>query len=146
MIKIADGGEMDYANYLADKWRKSQEFAKSKGWITGSEWNWGPLYSDIVKTVQAGDFKESEYNGDFRVGLQTGDNPFVQSPFGTMVSEETIALIDEAKQRFIDGGSPFEGVVKNQDGEVVYDEGEQPTYDEVEQMDFFVEGVTGTIG
>ncbi len=117
-----------------------------EGWVTGSEWNWGPLYSDIVETVQAGEFAESDYNGDFRVGLQTGDNPFVQSPFGTMVSEETIALIDEAKQRFVDGGSPFEGVVKNQDGEVVYDEGEQPTYDEVEQMDFFVEGVTGTIG
>ena len=116
------------------------------GWITGSEWNWGPLYSDIVKTVQDGDFVDSPYNGDFRVGLQTGDNPFVQSPYGDMVSEDTIALIDEAKQRFIDGGSPFEGVVKNQDGEIVYDEGEQPTYDEVEQMDFFVEGVTGTIG
>ncbi|MBL8776928.1 MAG: BMP family ABC transporter substrate-binding protein [Acidimicrobiales bacterium] len=117
-----------------------------EGWVTGSEWDWGPLYSDIVETIQAGEFAESDYNGDFRVGLQTGDNPFVQSPFGTMVSEETIALIEEAKQRFIDGGSPFEGVVKNQDGEVVYDEGEQPTYDEVEQMDFFVEGVTGTIG
>ena len=22
-----------------------------KGWLTGSEWNWGPLYTDIVKTV-----------------------------------------------------------------------------------------------
>jgi hypothetical protein len=21
-----------------------------KGWLTGSEWNWGPLYTDIVKT------------------------------------------------------------------------------------------------
>lgn len=117
-----------------------------EGWITGSEWNWGPLYADIVETIQAGEFVDSPYNGDFRVGLQTGDNPFVQSPYGDMVSEDTIALIEEAKQRFIDGGSPFEGVVKNQDGEVVYDEGEQPTYDEVEQMDFFVEGVTGTIG
>lgn len=116
------------------------------GWITGSEWNWGPLYSDIVETIQAGEFADSPYNGDFRVGLQTGDNPFVQSPYGDMVSEDTIALIEEAKQRFIDGGSPFEGVVKNQDGEIVYDEGEQPTYEEVEQMDFFVEGVTGTIG
>lgn len=117
-----------------------------EGWITGSEWDWGPLYTDIVETVQAGDFVESDYNGDFRVGLQTGDNPFVQSAYGDMVDEETIALIDEAEQRFIDGGSPFEGVVKNQDGDVVYDEGEQPTYAEVEQMDFFVEGVTGTIG
>ncbi len=117
-----------------------------EGWITGSEWDWGPLYTDIVKTVQAGDFAESDYNGDFRVGLQTGDNPFVQSKIGDMVDEDTIALMDEAKQRFIDGGSPFEGPVMDQDGEEVYAEGEQPTYDEVEQMDFFVQGVTGTIG
>jgi simple sugar transport system substrate-binding protein/basic membrane protein A len=117
-----------------------------EGWITGSEWDWGPLYIDIVETVQAGEFAESDYNGDFRVGLQTGDNPFVQSQLGSMVSEDTIALMEEAEQRFVDGGSPFEGPVNNQDGDEVYAEGEQPTYDEVEQMDFFVEGVTGTIG
>jgi simple sugar transport system substrate-binding protein/basic membrane protein A len=117
-----------------------------KGWVTGSEWNWGPLYTDIVKTVQAGDFKDSDYNGDFRVGLQTGDNPFVQSPYGDMVDEDTQAQIEEVKQSFIDGGSPFAGPVKDQAGKVVIAEGEQPTYDEVETMDYFVEGVTGKIG
>jgi len=117
-----------------------------EGWITGSEWNWGPLYTDIVKTVMAGDFKDSDYNGDFRVGLQTGDNPFVQSPYGDMVDEETQAQIDEVKQSFVDGGSPFAGPVKDQSGKIVVKEGEQPTYDEVETMDYFVEGVTGKIG
>lgn len=116
-----------------------------EGWITGSEWNWGPLYTDIVKTVMAGDFKDSDYNGDFRVGLQTGDNPFVQSKYGSMVDEETQAQIEEVKQSFIDGGSPFAGPVKDQSGKVVIAEGEQPTYDEVETMDYFVEGVTGKI-
>ena len=117
-----------------------------EGWVTGSEWNWGPLYTDIVETVQAGDFVDSEYNGDFRVGLQTGDNPFVQSPYGSMVDEDTQALIEEAKQGFIDGGSPFAGPVTDQDGEVVVTEGEQPTYAEIETMDYFVEGVVGKIG
>jgi simple sugar transport system substrate-binding protein/basic membrane protein A len=117
-----------------------------KGWITGSEWNWGPLYTDIVKTVQAGDFKDSDYNGDYRVGLQTGDNPFVQSPYGDMVDEDTKAEIEKVKQSFVDGGSPFAGPVKDQSGKVVIKEGEQPTYDEVETMDYFVEGVTGKIG
>ena len=117
-----------------------------KGWITGSEWNWGPLYTDIVKTVQAGDFKTSDYNGDFRVGLQTGENPFVQSAFGSMVDDDTKALIETAEQSFVDGGSPFTGPVKNQDGKVVYKDGEQPTYAEVETMDFFVDGVVGKIG
>jgi basic membrane protein A and related proteins len=117
-----------------------------EGWLTGSEWNWGPLYTQIVETVMAGEFEGSEFDGDYRVGLQTGDNPFIQSPYGPSVSEETIALIEEAKQAFIDGGSPFAGPVDNQDGEEVYAEGEQPTYDEVETMDFFVAGVVGNVG
>jgi basic membrane protein A len=116
------------------------------GWITGSEWNWAPLYTDIVETVMAGEFADSPYNGDFRVGLQTGDNPFVQSPFGVMVSEETKATIEEVKADFVAGGSPFAGPVNDQDGKEIYAEGEQPTYEDVEQMDFFVEGVVGTIG
>jgi simple sugar transport system substrate-binding protein/basic membrane protein A len=117
-----------------------------EGWITGSEWNWGPLYIDIVQTVIDGGFAESDYNGDYRVGLQTGDNPFVQSAFGSMVDAETQSLIEETKEAFVNGGSPFAGPVKNQDGDEVYAEGEQPTYAEVETMDFFVKGVVGEIG
>ncbi|MGQ0431204.1 MAG: BMP family ABC transporter substrate-binding protein [Microthrixaceae bacterium] len=116
------------------------------GWITGSEWNWGPLYDDIVKTVMAGEFAASPYNGDYRIGLQTGDNPFVQSPYGAVVTAAIKAKIDAAKQSFMDGGSPFLGPVMGQDGDPVYGAGEQPTYEEVEQMDFFVKGVVGTIG
>ncbi len=91
-----------------------------------------------------GTFAESEYNGDFRVGLQTGDNPFIQSAFGSMVDDDTIALIDAAKESFVAGGSPFAGPVTDQDGTEVWAEGEQPTYAEVEQMDFFVQGVIGS--
>lgn len=34
MIDVLDGGDFDYMTYLANEWRKNQEFAKSKGWIT----------------------------------------------------------------------------------------------------------------
>src|SRR4051794_1255097 len=53
-----------------------------KGWLTGSEWKWGPLYTKIVQKVLDGGFVGSDYNANFRVGLKTGDNPFVQSPYG----------------------------------------------------------------
>ena len=78
------------------------------------------------------------------LGLQTGDNPFIQSAFGKMVTPETIALIDAAKESFTAGGSPFTGPVVNQDGDTVWAEGETPTYADIEQMDFFVNGVTGS--
>jgi hypothetical protein len=44
MIDVADGSSVDYANYLADIWRKNQEFAKSKGWITGYQ-----VYENVNK-------------------------------------------------------------------------------------------------
>jgi hypothetical protein len=34
-IDVADGAGLTYANFLADRWRKNQEFAKSQGWIKG---------------------------------------------------------------------------------------------------------------
>ena len=36
-VSIDDGHFGDYANFLADTWRKRQEFAKKQGWITGYE-------------------------------------------------------------------------------------------------------------
>lgn len=33
-ITIDDGHMLDYANHLAGAWRKSQDYAKSQGWIT----------------------------------------------------------------------------------------------------------------
>jgi simple sugar transport system substrate-binding protein/basic membrane protein A len=117
-----------------------------EGWLTGSEWNWGPLYTDIVRTVADGDFTNSDYDGNYRVGLQTGTNPFVQSDYGPSVSPATEALVDEARQRFVDGGSPFAGPVRSQDGKTVWASGEQPSYDEVETMDFLVAGVIGQVG
>jgi basic membrane protein A and related proteins len=116
------------------------------GWLTGSEWNWGPLYTDIVRTVADGDFANSDYDGNYRVGLQTGTNPFVQSDFGSSVSSDTESLVDEARERFVEGGSPFAGPVLTQDGDTVWGDGEQPSYEEVETMDFMVAGVIGQVG
>jgi len=33
-IYIQDGGTTAYAKYLASEWKKNQDFAKSKGWIS----------------------------------------------------------------------------------------------------------------
>jgi hypothetical protein len=35
MIDVAPGQDENYADYLAGQWRKGQDFAKSKGWISG---------------------------------------------------------------------------------------------------------------
>lgn len=37
MITVDDGHDLDYMNWLADTWRKRQDYAKAQGWITGYE-------------------------------------------------------------------------------------------------------------
>jgi basic membrane protein A len=119
-----------------------------KGWLTGSEWNWGPLYTDIVKTVLAGSFTGSKYNANYRVGYKTGDNPFVQSKFGPSVSDDTKALIATAKTALGQpDGSPFKGPVMDQSGKVIpgFEAGKVPDYATIESLTTFVQGIVGQI-
>lgn len=116
-----------------------------EGWITGSEWDWDALYVDIVQTALDGEFTGSPYNANFRVGYKTGENPFVQSEFGPAVSDEAKAAVAEAKA-FIEGdGSPFAGPVSDQSGEVRFADGVIPSYEEIEMIDWFAEGVVGEL-
>jgi simple sugar transport system substrate-binding protein/basic membrane protein A len=115
-----------------------------KGWLTGSQWNWGPLYVDIVKTALSGSFTGSKYNANFRVGYKTGENPFVQSPYGPSVDASTKAAIDQARD-LLKTGSPFAGPVKDQDGKVRIPDGTVPDYTTIEKIDYFVDGVVGTL-
>jgi simple sugar transport system substrate-binding protein/basic membrane protein A len=116
-----------------------------KGWITGSEWSWGKLYTDIVKTSLAGEFTGSQYNANYRVGYKTGSNPFVQSKFGSMVTAKEKAAITAAKTKISTDSSPFAGPVSDQSGKVIFAAGTIPTYAEIESTAVFVKGVVGEI-
>jgi basic membrane protein A len=117
-----------------------------KGWLTGSEWKWGPLYVDIVRTAVDGKFTGSRYNANYRVGLKTGDNPFVQSAFGPSVSADTKAEIDKARTAIAaTDGSPFKGPVVGQDGKTIFPSGMVPDYTAIEGLTVFVDGVVGKL-
>jgi simple sugar transport system substrate-binding protein/basic membrane protein A len=119
-----------------------------KGWLTGSEWKWGPMYVDIVKTIVEGKFSGSKYNANYRVGYKDGENPFIQSKFGTTVTADTQKLIADAKTKISSAaGSPFAGPLKDQSGKELIASGKVPGYDEVEKIfaSSFVEGVVGAI-
>lgn len=119
-----------------------------KGWLTGSQWSWGDLYVDIVQTAIDGKFTGSKYNANYRVGLQTGTNPFVESPFGPSVAPETKTLISTALDKLkAKGGSVFTGPIKDQTGKVVVPQGTALQYGDpqIEGMNWFVDGVVGTL-
>jgi basic membrane protein A len=116
------------------------------GWVTGSEWKWDDMYTDIVKTSVAGDFTGSKYNANYRVGYKTGENPFIQSKYGSMVTPEIQAKIADAKTLISTTGSPFAGPVYAQDGTVLVPAGTVPDYAAIEELNtVFVKGVVGDI-
>jgi len=131
-----------------------------EGWITGSQWEWSELYTDIVDTMVAGDFVDSPYNGDYRFGYRDVDAPFVAfapSPFGPAVDDETQALVAEAYDAFFtdeDGDgvgdfSVFTGPLSDRDGTERIPEGESPDYTALDGYfaePWFVPGVEGSLG
>jgi simple sugar transport system substrate-binding protein/basic membrane protein A len=143
VIKAAEAKGIKVVGYHADA-----SSLAPKGWLTGSEWAWGPLYVDIVKTAASGKFTGSKYDGNYRVGYKDGQNPFVQSKFGPSVSDETKQLVAKAKEAISKpDGSPFKGPVLDQNGKELVPAGKVPTYDEVEKIfaSSFVQGVVGQI-
>lgn len=117
-----------------------------KGWVAGSEWAWADTYNDIVKTAKEGKFTGSPYNANYRAGCKDGNNPFVQSKFGTMVDAATKKLIEDQKVKICKDGSPFTGEVKFQDGSVMFKAGEVPDYAAIEKANTkFVKGVVGEL-
>ncbi len=117
-----------------------------KGWVTGSEWAWADLYTDIVKTVLAGKFTGTKYNANYRVGYKDGANPFVQSKYGSMVDDATKTLIADKLKEISTTGSPFKGPVVAQDGTILFKDGEVADYSEIEGRNtMFVKGVVGDI-
>jgi simple sugar transport system substrate-binding protein/basic membrane protein A len=119
-----------------------------QGWLAGSQWDWGALYSDIVQTALDGTFTGSKYNANYRVGLQTGTNPFVQSPFGAAVDTTTKTDIAAALTKLqAKGASVFTGPITDQSGKVVVPAGTALQYGDpqIEGMNWFVDGVVGQL-
>ena len=63
-----------------------------------------------------------------------------------LCADGTKEKVEAAKAAIIDGSlEPFTGPIKNQNGEVVVADGTKMTDDEIWNMNWFVEGVVGTI-
>ncbi len=115
-----------------------------KGWLTGSVWNWGPLFVKMVKTVIDGEFKESPYSGRYRTGASEG---VVQlAPFGAAATPEIRKKVKATYEALKSGElKPFTGPIKDQSGKVQIAAGETPDATALEGTDYLVEGVVGKI-
>jgi basic membrane protein A len=120
------------------------ESVDPSGWLTGSVWNWAPLYESIIKLAQAGKFTGSKYNANFIGTFASGNNPLTLAPFGSSVPKtmQTKILAEEAKLKA--GASIFKGPIDCNNGKVLVPVGQTATPAEVNQFTCFVKGVVAS--
>ncbi|HEY4186555.1 MAG TPA: BMP family ABC transporter substrate-binding protein [Polyangia bacterium] len=118
----------------------SQAALAPKGYLTGAEWNWGKVYTDYIKAIQA----NKPYPHLLRGGLKEG---FVKvSPYGKTVSAEAKKKADAAKAKFMAGTMViYKGPLKDNTGKEVIAAGTEQKQTDIalESMDYLVEGVVG---
>ncbi len=116
------------------------------GWLTGSAWNWAPVYENIINAVTGGHFAGSQYNANWVGTFANNDNPLTLASFGTSVDSATQQKIlseeDLLKQP---DESVFKGPIYAQDGSVIFPAGTTPTYAQINNLTQLVKGVVGSL-
>lgn len=114
--------------------------AAPKAFMTAPVWNHGPYYIDTVQAIVDGTWTPESYYGTMADGY-IGLLPLTENaPEG---AAEKVAEIEAQ----IKAGefNVFAGPVKNQAGEVVIADGEQPDRAKIWEMNYLVQGVIGTV-
>ncbi len=111
-----------------------------KGWLTGGYWNWGPIMAETVKEVEAGTWKSHAVYGNLKSGAAR------LAPFGPSVDEATRKLILEKEKAIEDGKlDVWAGPIRTQDGKLLVPQGSVLPRAQVDAMNFFVQGVVGSL-
>jgi simple sugar transport system substrate-binding protein len=109
-------------------------------YLTGAEWNWAQVYTQMVQTTLDGGTIPNFVRG----GLSDG---FVKmSPLGAAVTEPARAQFEATKAEILKGGfAAIRGPLKTNDGREIAAAGQVFAEDDValESMDYLVEGVIG---
>ena len=106
-IKVKDGGDFKYAQWLATEWRKNTDFAKSKGWIKDAKilYNVYPREGEadiyivtITTTIPTGpefDKRQQEYQAWMKKTFETmvgesGNRAEYRTQLGSELLQEVI--------------------------------------------------------
>src|SRR5690606_25363273 len=111
-----------------------------KAHLTAPIWNWGPYYVSVAEAVMNGTWTNEFYWGGMEDGIVD------LAPLADFVHPDAPRLVEEARQRILSGEwDVFHGPIRDQEGNLRVAEGEALTDDEQLSMQWFVEGVRGTI-
>ncbi|MBE9111361.1 BMP family ABC transporter substrate-binding protein [Nodosilinea sp. LEGE 07298] len=118
-----------------------------EGYLTGAEWDWSSIYTELGQEFVAG---KTLMAGDIPHVLRGGlaDNFCKLSPYGPAVSDEAKAGGDAAVAAIESGELViYQGPLKTNTGDEVLSTDQALKTDniELEKMDYFVEGVIGSV-
>jgi basic membrane protein A len=111
--------------------------------LTSPVWNWGPKYVGIAEAVMAGTYATESYWGGWQ------DNVVDLAPYGSMVPDDVKTMADGEIAKFKSGEQNiftiFAGPLKDNTGAERVASGASMTAEELLGMDWFVDGVIGTV-
>mgnify|MGYP006290679861 CR=1 FL=1 len=108
--------------------------------LTAPVWNWGTLYTQLAEAVHNGTWKSEQIWWGVKEGLVG------LADIHAKVPDEVRALVQERTAAIVAGTfHPFTGPLKDRDGNQVLGAGETMSDGDMLSMNFFVEGVQGTL-
>jgi len=112
-----------------------------KGYITGADYNWTEMFETFIETLQRGGTLPNFVTGGY-------DKDYVRSsPFGAGATREAINAATTAMQAMKNEDAIFVGPIMDNTGKRVVPAGTTygPYADELQQTNYLIEGVLGSI-
>ncbi|MFY9780819.1 MAG: BMP family ABC transporter substrate-binding protein [Candidatus Baltobacteraceae bacterium] len=108
--------------------------------LTATLMQWGDYYTKVAREVLAGTWKSTDVWGGIKAGMiaLAPLNPAIPAPVKALVAERSREIVSGKLQ-------PFTGPLIDNTGTVRVPAGKAMTDDEIQSMDFFVEGVQGQL-
>jgi basic membrane protein A len=111
-----------------------------KAHLTANIFNWGIYYKHVYKLVKEGKWKPGSEWWNISTGVVG------LSPYGSMVPQNVKDVVNSKKEKIIDGTfNVFAGPISDQSGQIKVNQGEEVSDAKLLSMDYFVEGVVGSI-
>jgi basic membrane protein A len=107
--------------------------------LTSAIWNWGVYYIDTVGAALDGTWETHQYWG----GL--ADDIVRLAPYSDRVPQEVIDEVEAARESILAGEDVFCGPIYDNEGELRVAEGECMSDSDMLNLDWLVEGVSGSI-
>lgn len=112
-----------------------------KGYITGADYDWTPLFESFVALVSKGEPLPNFVTGGYDKGY------VASSPFGAGATPPAIAAAGTAIAAMQRGEAIFVGPIKDNTGKLVIPAGTtySPYADELQHTEYLIEGVIGSV-